>query len=479
VILAIIIGRTNLPLRAQLAQLALGPIYVSLLVLAFGWYVLYGPSGYMTLQLEQWFGAAPWDFYTLPGIGLLAGLAQVPLVFLYCSSSLELADSSLEDAARSVGAGPLRVVLSVTVPLLRPSILYSTVLTFVGSLEMLSIPLVFGTSARLEFFTTFLYREGIGPTTPDYGMLGAAAVMLLAIITLLVLLQGWLIGKSRRFVTVRGKASRRKLMDLGRWRWPVCALIAFYLLLSILLPLSVLVLRSFVEFLTPLVPPWEFLTFGHFQVLAEQASYLRSIGNSILVSTIGAGATTLLVAVVAMIVHRSHSQWRRPLEFLAIYPRAVPGMVAGIGFFWVCLLVPGFGLLQGTIWILVIAFMMRNLPTAYGAVAPVMMQIGSDLDQSARVCGADWWTVFRRVVMPIARPALLASFVLVFISMLKEYASAVFLFAPGSEIIGTTMLQLWVNGDFGPVAALSVTQLALTAAFMAAARVCWGVRSHG
>jgi len=105
---------------------------------------------------------------------------------------------------------------------------------------------------------------------------------------------------------------------------------------------------------------------------------------------------------------------------------------------------------------------MRDLPTAYATVAPSFLQIGREIDQSARVSGASWWRTVISIVVPIARPALIACYLIVFISFVKEYASAVFLYAPGNEIIGTTMLSTWAKGEVGPVAALSVIQLVLT-----------------
>jgi iron(III) transport system permease protein len=459
---AIAIVRFDVPGRGWLEGAMLGPIYISQLVLALGWYVLYGPSGYVSLFLQQWLGEVPWNLASIPGMGVLGGLAMAPAVMLFCTSSLSLTDASLEDAARSAGASPLRVVRSITLPLLRPAIVYSVLLTFVGGLEMLSIPLVFGWPAGLEFFTTFLLRETMGQADPDYGMLGAAALSLLAMVAVFVLVQQKLLAQRQRFVTVRGKSQRPKPIDVGRWRWAIFAAFAVYLTFTVVLPMCALVLRSFVQYLTPLMSPWEFLTLDFYRTLWEHDIYTRSIGNSLVLATIGAAVCTALIALVTAVVQRSEFRFARQLEMLTMFPRAVPGMVAGIGFLWVVLWVPGLSVLHGTLAIMVIAFTMRDLPTAYATVAPSFLQIGREIDQSARVSGASWWRTVVSVVVPIARPALIACYLIVFISFVKEYASAVFLYAPGNEIIGTTMLSTWAKGEVGPVAALSVIQLVLT-----------------
>jgi iron(III) transport system permease protein len=464
---AIALARFDIPGRGWLEGAMLGPIYISQLVLALGWYVLYGPSGYVSLLFQQWVGEVPWNLTSIPGMGVLGGLAMAPAVMLFCTSSLSLMDASLEDAARSTGARPLRVVRSITLPLLRPAIVYSVLLTFVGGLEMLSIPLVFGWPANLEFFTTFLLRESMGQSEPDYGLLGAAALALLATVAILVLIQQRLLAKRQRFITVRGKSQRPKPIEIGRWRWVVFAAFALYLTFTVVLPMMALTLRSFVQYLTPLMSPWQFLTLGFYRTLLEQDLYLRSIGNSLVLSTVGAAFCTALIVLITAVIQRSDFRYARQLEMLTLFPRAVPGMVAGIGFLWVVLWVPGFSLLHGTLAIMVIAFTMRDLPTAYAAVGPSFLQIGKEIDQAARVAGASWLRACVSIIVPIAKPALIACYLLVFIAFFKEYASAVFLYAPGNEIIGTTMLNVWAKGEVGPVAALSVIQLALTLVLVA------------
>jgi iron(III) transport system permease protein len=464
---AIVLARLEVPGRAWLEGAMLGPIYISQLVLALGWYVLYGQSGYVSLLFRHLFGAVPWNLSSIPGMGVLGGLAMAPAVMLYCTSSLSLSDASLEDAARSAGASPFQVVRSITLPLLRPAIVYSVLLTFVGGLEMLSIPLVFGWPAGLEFFTTFLLRESMGQGEPDYGMLGAAALTLLAMVAVLVLVQQKLLAKRQRFITVRGKSQRPKPIDIGRWRWVLCGVLALYLAFTVVLPIIALILRSFVMYLTPLMSPWALLTLDHFKALVHHDIYARSIGNSLIVATVGAGVATALIVMITAVIQRSEFRFARQLEMLTLFPRAVPGMVVGIGFLWVVLWVPGLNLLHGTLAILIIAFTMRDLPTAYAMVAPSFLQIGKEIDQSARVCGASWWRTCRSIVVPIGRPALIACYLIVFIAFFKEYASAVFLYSPGNEIIGTTMLNVWAKGEVGPVAALSVIQLMLTLVLVA------------
>jgi len=462
--------RLELPGQRWLRGVMALPVYLSQLVLAFGWYVLYGPSGYVTLAVQRWLSDTPWNLYSILGMGVLAGVSQAPYVTVLCSSALSLSNGSLEDAARTTGARSWRVMTTITLPLMRPSIFYSALLAFVGGLELLSIPLIFGAPSNLEFFTTFLYREALGQTSPNYGMLGAAAVYMLICVALLVIVQQRMLGNTQRFVTLRGKAQRHRATRVGGWRFVIAALWWLYLAISVLLPIAGLVARSAVQFLSPLVSPLDYLTASNYQQLFTQSEYWHAITNSLFVAGIGAALATAFVALVVLCVQRSNFRWRRSLEVLCLAPRAVPGIVVGIGFLWLTLWLPGMGVLYGTLWLLIIAFSMRNLPTAFAAMAPTFMQIGRELDQASRACGATWWQTSRNIVLPLGRRAMASSYLLLFVSFLKEYAAAVFLVAPTSQVIGPTMLRLWTNGDFGPVAALSIVQLLLTLALVMVAK---------
>lgn len=467
--LALFLERTDLSARGAFRLFALAPMYMSQLVNAFAWYLIYGPAGYLTLFGEKIVGVPPWDMYGIGGMAIVAGTSMTPLVYLFCSSSARMADATLEDAARCVGAGPLKVLWSVSLPLMRPSIIYAALLVFIGTLETLAVPLVFGRPVGLESFTTFLFSRGLGAITPDYGMVGAAAVLLLVLVAVLLVIQSVLLKGAGRFVTVRGKAQRPRRIALGALRRPIAAVFWGYFALTLMLPLVAITLRSFTTFLTPLLSPLKVLTADNYALVLGHPAYLRSITNSVIVASVGALVATLGIAVIALVAKRSAFRFARELEYVAMFPRAMPGIVAGIGFFWAMLLLPFAYWLQGTIWILMIAFAMRGIPTAYGAIAAALVQVGTELDQSARSVGAGWWKTCTAIVLPLIRPALFSAFTLLFLSFLKEYASAVFLYAPGSEIIGTTMLSLWSNGDTGAVAALSVIQIAITAFFVSLA----------
>lgn len=479
VIGAILVGRTDIPGRGLFSDLLIWPLFISHLVTAFGWFTMYGPSGYVTLFVKNLLGFEPWNLYSVAGMAVVAGVAQAPLAHLYCIASTRAADPSLEDAARSAGASPGRVVWSITLPLMRPAIVYGTIMNFVIAIEVLSIPLVLGGPVQIETFTTYLYHQVFAQATPDYGLVAAASFFLLAIVLALTALQGRLMRDAGRFVTVGGKATRPRAFPLGRWKWVAFAGVLGYVIFAIVIVLGGLALRSVTSLLTPLMPIWDLFTLANYQIIGAYPVYLRSIWNTIAIAAVGGLAGTLLITMIALVATRSEFPLRRQLEYLAVSPRAIPGIIAGVGIFYAMSLFPPLGWLRNTIWLLVIAYVMRYMPTGFGAVAPALAQIGVELDRSARTVGADWWRTSRSILLRLLTPAMFSCFALLFVLSLKEYVTAVFLFAPGSEVIGTTMLQFWINGDNGPVSALATIQIGITVVFVYAARKVLGVRIYG
>jgi iron(III) transport system permease protein len=399
---------------------------------------------------------------TIPGMALVEAARVLPIAFLTCQAALMRADSSLEDAARSAGAPPLTVLRRVTIPMLRPALLNSATLIFTLAIAALGIPLLLGTSNNIEFVSSYLYNTWTNATAPDPGSVSAGAMMLLVVATLLLMLRNRLLGAEARFVSVGGKATRRALLSLRSWRWPLFVLFALWLIFTTLVPILGLALMSVVVVLTPLVAPWDLLTWDHWQALGDGV-FARSIKNSAIIALVGAALTTVLVTMATLVAHRSGFPVRRVLPFAMLYPRATPGIIIGIGFFWAFLLTGALGdYLRDSIWGIMIAFCVRNLPLAYIVMYPTLTRIGEELDRAGRAAGAGWWRTSRSIVVPLLKPAIFAAFVLLFVEILNDYDPAVFLVKPGTEVMGATMLSQFIQGMTGPVAALAMVQVAVT-----------------
>jgi iron(III) transport system permease protein len=478
VAIAVLLARTDVPTRSVLHDLVIVPFYVSPLVLAFAWAILYGPSGFATIGVRQ-LGLPTWELYSVGGMAVVAAVYYVPYAYLYAIGSLSLTDPQLEDAGRIAGAGPFRTLFSITLPLLRPALLGSALLTLVSAIELLSIPLVLGLPVGIDVLATFLWATASRATPNDYGIVAAVSVSMLLVITVLVWLQARITGQERRFVTVGGKAIRGRVVSLGRVRWVVAILLWVYVLVCVLLPLLGIFAQASTSFLTPLVNPLELLTIDNFRQIFDQPAYVESIRNSIIVSVVGGLVATAFIAFAVLVTTRSDFPLRGVLSYVALYPRAVPGIIVGIGFLWSTLLVPGLGELRNTLAVLAVAFTVRFLPIGFGAVVPSVVRVSNELDRAGRISGASWLRTMRSVMVPLLRPALASAFILLFVSFLKEYASALFLVSRGSEVIGTTMIELWRQGNSGPVAALASVQLVITFVAILIGQRLLGARLRG
>jgi iron(III) transport system permease protein len=464
---AILVARTDLPGRRAFGRLVLLPLLLPSLGVVLGWIVVWGPGGYLTNLFEQRLHLGTLAIDTIPGMAIIEAARLLPVAYMTCEASLARADSSLEDAARSAGAAPLKVLRTVTIPMLRPALLNSGTLIFTLAIASLGIPLLLGTPRNIQFVSSYLYLQWTNAANPDPSTVSAGAMLLLVVATLLLLVRNRLLGAEARYVSVAGRAGRTALLQLRRWRWPLAGAVSLYLLFSTLIPVLGLALMSVVVVLTPLVAPWHLLTWDHWQTLG-QGEFLRSIEHSAVLALVGALLTTAVVALATLVAHRSRFPLRRTLPVVMLYPRAIPGLIIGIGFFWFFLETGGPGAwLRKSIWGIGLAFCIRNLPFAYVVMYPTLARIGEELDRAGRSVGASWWTTSRRIVLPLLKPAIFASFILMFVEILNDYDPALFLVKPGSEVIGTTMLSSFVQGIIGPVAALAMVQVAVTVVVLA------------
>ena len=462
-LVAILVTRTDLAGRKTFGRLILLPILLPSLGMVLGWLVIWGPGGYLTAMFHDRLHLPTLPIDRIPGMALVEATRLLPIAFLTCQAALSRADSSLEDAARSAGARPLRVLSSVTIPMLRPALLNAATLIFTLSIAALGIPLLLGTSNNIVFVSSYLYNTWTNASTPDPGSVSAGAMMMLVVATALLVLRNKLLGAEARFVSVGGKSGRQALLRLRRWRWPLAGVVTFYLVFTTLVPIIGLALMSVVVVLTPLVPPWELLTSAHWHVLLDDDTFRRSIQNSAIIAVVGAVATTAFVALATLVAHRSGFKLRRTLPFLMLYPRATPGIIIGIGFFWAYLLTGAFGdYMRGSIWGIMLAFCVRNLPLAYIVMYPTLARIGEELDRAGRAAGAGWWRTSRSIVLPLLKPAIFASFILMFVEIVNDYDPAVFLVKPGTEVMGATMLAQFIQGLVGPVSALAMVQVVIT-----------------
>ncbi|MEW9900830.1 iron ABC transporter permease [Chitinivorax sp. PXF-14] len=478
-ILAFLMVRTDLPGRRWMEPLLLTPVFVSPMVLAFGYVVAVGPVGFYSLWFKQLFGLdnAPWNIYSLVSIAVIAGLTHVPHVYLYASAALRNLGSDVEEAARICGASPFRVAKDVSLPMVMPSMLFSGVLVLFLGFEIFGLPLVLGDPEGHLVLATYLYKLTNKLGIPSYHLMAAVAICIIGCTIPLVLLQRRLLKRANKFVTVKGKAGRQHALSLGAWRWVALAIVALWLLLTVVVPISGIVLRSIVSNWGEGVALSEVITFDHFTELFEQDNMVRAMLNTLGVGVIGGALAVGFYTLVGFAGHRRNDWGAKLLDYIVLLPRAVPGVLAGLAFLWVFLFVPGLQGVKNSMFSIWIAYTVVWLAYGMRLIQSALLQVGPELEEAARSVGASRARTSLDVTLPLIRFGLMASWLLIFMIFEREYSTAVYLLSPGTEVIGSLLVSLWATGAVDQVAALSVINIAMVGAGLAVA-LRFGVKLH-
>jgi iron(III) transport system permease protein len=476
-ILAFLMVRTDLPGRRWIEPLLFVPIFVSPVVLSLGYIVTVGPVGFVTIWAKPWLGEAPWDLYSLGSIIVLAGLTHIPHVYLYASSALRSVGPDLEEAARCAGAGPLRVALDVSLPLIRPALAYSAVLiTFLG-FELFGLPLVLGDPEGRLVLATYLYKLTNKLGVPSYHLMAVVAVVIVAISFPLVWLQRRLLGQQGRWITMRGKGMAARPLPLGRWRWPAAGLVMAGLLGVVFLPLAGITLRAFVTTWGEGVNLAEVLTLDNFREVLQDGRALRAIRNAVLIGVVGGAAAVAVYAAIGLATHRWQSRLAHAIDYLVMIPRGMPGLIAGLAFLWVFLFVKPLAPLGGTLVAVWLAYSVVWFAYGNRMVSSALLQVGPELEEAARSVGASPGRVLTTVTLPLIRFGLLGAWLLIFCIFVREYSIGVYLYGPDTEVVGSLIVSLWGAGSMDQVAALSVINVLLVAVGLGVA-LRLGVRVH-
>ncbi|HEX4331672.1 MAG TPA: iron ABC transporter permease [Usitatibacter sp.] len=460
-LLAFIMERTNLPFKRWLEPFILVPSFVSPMVLSFGYVVAAGPVGFYTVWAQDLFGVAPWGIYSILAMTIIAGLTHVPNVYIYASSALKNLGSDVEEAARSAGASPFRVAVSVSLPLIMPSLLFSAVLIFFLGFELFGLPLVLGDPEGILVLSTYLYKLTNKLGTPSYHLMAAVAICIVAITFPLVLIQRRLLVGARKYATIKGKAGRMRELPLGPWAWIAFALILGFVFVTVVVPLSGIALRAFVSSWGFGVKLSEVWTLDGFREVWNEPTHKRAILNTVLIGTVGGALTVACYTAIGFATHRRNDGWSRFIDYLVLVPRAVPGLLAGLAFLWVFLFFPPLTPLRTTIFSMWLAYSVVWLAYGMRLISSSLMQVSPELEEAGRSVGASRGLISRSITLPLIRSGLIGSWLLVFMIFEREYSTGVYLLAPGTEVIGAELVSLWQGGAIDIVAALALINIVL------------------
>jgi iron(III) transport system permease protein len=468
--------RTAVPFKALFFAASIVPLIVPGILYTISWIFLASPDiGLLNVALEPIFGAAPFDIFTIWGMIWVEGLHSSPIVFLLMVAAFRSMDPSLEESALMSGATRAQTLRRVTLPLVRPALLSSVLIILITSLESFEVPALLGLQNNIYVFTSRIYFV-LRTYPPDLAAAGALAVGLLVIAVIGVAISRLLAGRgSKTYQTITGKGFRPRPMELGKWKPVVGAAILVYFFATVLAPLMVLVYTSLLPFYRrPSMEVLSSLTLDNYRELLQLDQAQTALGNSIMLGVAAATLVMTVMAIAAWIAIRSRIPGRGLLEQLTFVPLVIPGLVLGLALSFVYLRSPI--PIYGTIFILLIAYCTKYMPYGMRYATTSMSQISGELEESALVSGASWWKTFRRVLLPLLSPGILAGWVYILVVSFRELSSSILLYSPGNEVLSILIWEQYENGQFTVLAALGVVMVLtlvvlVTIAYKAGAKV--------
>jgi iron(III) transport system permease protein len=349
----------------------------------------------------------------------------------------------------------------------------------VRAIESFEVPALLGLPVGIQVFTSAIY-QAVHRYPSQVGLASSYAVTLLLITTVGVYFQSVLSSRGSKYATMTGKGFRPRQIDLGPWRYLAVAVFLVYFLFIVVLPFAVLLWSSFQKFYSvPSLAAIQRMSLEPYRTVLEHPGLWRSVWNSLLLAFGCATLIMLVTSVICWIVVKTRLPGRWLLDNIASLPMVFPGIVLGLSIMILYLYLP-IGV-YGTIWILLIAYVTRFLPYGLRYNTTSMLQIHKELEESAAMSGASWVTTFRRIILPLLKPGLVAGWIYIMIVSIRELSSSILLYSPGNEVLSILIWELWENGQYVELSALGV--MFIVALFFLVMAAQWvgskfGIKEH-
>jgi iron(III) transport system permease protein len=458
--------RTNVPYATLLERVATVPIFIPPFVGAFAWILLAAPRvGLFNIAFKWAFGVEPFDVYTYAGMSWVIGIYVAPYILMIVGSALRSMDPSLEEAGQISGLSRAQTALKITLPVLAPAILSGATLAFVITIGLFGTPVLLGWTRQILLLTSRIYVEGQSQP-PAYDVMAILAVMLIVMSVVAMALQRVVLA-GRSYVTVTGKGFRTRPIKLGAVRYVLLGFVLVYIVFTVVAPIATVLAASFMSY------TWSGrLTMNNFNELFASGDVAQTLWNSLRITFIAATLATVLALMVSWISQRTRLPGRTVLEYAVLSPIAVPGMAFAIGvmFLWL----PSPFALYGTMWIVILAFIGRFTGYAVRTISGSLVQVHPELEESARVCGYGWFGTLRRITLPLIRPSIVSSWILLYSIFITELSMVILLHTTETRTISILTFETWYAGNFSLVSGLSLLQLLVGVAVMSVVQALSG-----
>jgi iron(III) transport system permease protein len=450
-----ILSRTNVPGRGVLEQLMALPYYVTPLMGALAWSLIGSPSGGFLNQVWRALGGQSHliDVTSPYGIAWVMALFEGSVAFVMIGAVMKSMDPALEEASQILGAGRIRTMLRITLPLVLPGVLGATIFVFAEMLGSFSAALVLGLPSRFYVVTTAMYQL-VSQYPPRFPTAAAMGVVLFVLMFGMVWVYRRII-RAGSYATITGKAFRPRAMQVGRLRFALLGVCLVYLGIAVVLPILTLLYASLQRLATAFPRAGNF-TLANYTTALSLDAVRSALWNSLLLGLGTASIGVVLMGLLSWIIYRSRLPGAGAIEYLLMFPQAVPRLVFAFGMLWAWVIFPI--PIYGTLWLLLIAYLTVFLPLGIRTISGVMLQIDRTLEESAQMCGASWGYRMRTVTMPLLRPGLVAAWLLLFIASVRELGASILLMGPKAKVITPAIVESWFSTSTELTSAMALLQ---------------------
>jgi len=457
-IFALVVTRSGFKYRRAVRALTILPIITPPFVIGLALILMFGLSGSITQFFSELFGLEPTRWlYGLPGLMIAQVLAYTPIAFLVLIGVVEGVSPSMEEAAQTLRASRWQVFKTVSLPLMRPGLANAFLLGFIESMADFGNPLILG--GNFDVLSTEIFFAIVGAQY-DQGRAAVLAIVLLGFtLTAFFAQRKWLGKKSYTTVSGKGDSGVHPLMPRAL-AIPVLAIAAIWSTFTVTI-YGMIVYGSTVKL-------WgvdNTLTFKHYVTafsvrITEKGwqwtgSAWDSFWTTIQIATIAAPLTAAVGLITAYLLTRQSFRGKNAFEFGTMLSFAIPGTVIGVSYI-LAFNVPPIEL-TGTGAILVISFIFRNMPVGVRAGIASMSQLDKSLDESSLTLGANSWQTFRKIILPLLKPAILAALVYSFVRAMTAISAVIFLVSAKYDMATSYIIGRVENNDYGLAIAYSTT----------------------
>ncbi|MCW2760690.1 MAG: transporter permease [Marmoricola sp.] len=459
---------TDISFKPALFAASIVPLVIPGLLYTVAWILLASPrTGLINMSFDNLFGSRPLDIFSMWGMIWVEGATLAPIAFLLMLAGFKSLDPSMDEAARVAGASNWTVARRITFPLAKPAFLASGLLLIVRAIESFETPVLLGMPAGIWVFTSRIWSK-MTQYPYDLGAASVDAVVLLLIAIVGVVLHNWYArrGGEKSLQTIGGKGfSIRPRKLVGRSRIAANTLVLAFVFTVIVVPCLTLLYCSLLPVnMTPSKEAFESMNLENYRGVIDSPLVRTGAINSAFLAIATATAVMFLMAIAAWIVVRTKVRGRGLLDNLSFMPMTFPGLVLGLALLVLYLRVPV--PIYGTYLILFIAYFTKYMPYGMRYAATSMYQIHSDLEESAQVAGASWWQSFRRIILPLIMPGLVAGWIYIALVSVRELSTSLLIYTPGKEVLAISMWNLYKDGKMNELAALGVLLIVTLSAFV-------------